>query len=298
MEVFKLNFQLQWVIGPAVGAAIGYFTNLIAVKMLFRPRKAYYIFGHRVPLTPGAIPKGKPRLAKSIADAVTGSLLTGDDLKSRLMSDELADKLSEKAFNYLTQDIDTLLDRFDPDSVEKTKNKITEMVSYAILDSIKQLPISELIIEYGGNAIKEKTRGTMLAMFINDNLINSYAEPIADAITGYIDENGADLVSTAVRSKIDEITKESAADLLYRGGMDSEKLRNIIIRIYRKGVESAIDGMLKSLSLGSIIEDKINAMNDSELEELILQVMKKELSAIVNLGALIGLILGIINAFF
>lgn len=290
--------QLHWLIGPLVGAVIGYFTNLIAVKMLFRPRKAYYIFGHRIPFTPGAIPKGKPRLAKSVADAVTGSLLTGEDLKARVMSDELTEKISEKALNYLTQDIDTLLERFDPDSVDKVKGKVTEMVSIAILDSVKKIPITDLIVSYGGAAIKEKTRGTMLAMFINDNLIASYAEPIANAVTDYIDNNGAQLVSTAVRSKIDELTSESCADLLYRGGMDSDKLREVIVDIYKRGADSAVDSMLRSLDLGSVIENKINAMDDIELENLILQVMKSELRSIVNLGAFIGLVLGIINSLF
>lgn len=39
-----------------IGAVIGGVTNMIAVKMLFHPFKAYYIFGKRVPFTPGLIP--------------------------------------------------------------------------------------------------------------------------------------------------------------------------------------------------------------------------------------------------
>ena len=37
-------------------------------------------------------------------------------------------------------------------------------------------------------------------------------------------------------------------------------------------------------------------MDVAEVEELMLSIMKKELGAVVNLGALIGLILGLINA--
>ena len=44
-----------------------------------------------------------------------------------------------------------------------------------------------------------------------------------------------------------------------------------------------------------IIEEKINAMDVNELESLVLTVMKKELDVIVNLGAVIGLVLGMIN---
>ena len=47
-----------YILPPLIGAVIGYFTNMIAVKMLFYPRKPIYVFGHQLPLTPGAIPKG------------------------------------------------------------------------------------------------------------------------------------------------------------------------------------------------------------------------------------------------
>ena len=43
------------------------------------------------------------------------------------------------------------------------------------------------------------------------------------------------------------------------------------------------------------MEDKIVSMDVKELEVLILSVMKHELGMIVNLGALIGFILGLVN---
>ena len=52
---------LQNLSGPIIGAIIGYCTNYIAVKMLFYPRNEVKVCGHKVPFTPGAIPKGKPR---------------------------------------------------------------------------------------------------------------------------------------------------------------------------------------------------------------------------------------------
>jgi uncharacterized membrane protein YheB (UPF0754 family) len=63
---------------PLVGAGIGYFTNDIAIRMLFRPYKAKYIGTWRVPLTPGVIPRNQARLAQRVADSITGSLLTPD----------------------------------------------------------------------------------------------------------------------------------------------------------------------------------------------------------------------------
>lgn len=50
---------IKYIAGPVIGAVIGYFTNFIAVKMLFHPKKEIKVFGHKLPFTPGAIPKGK-----------------------------------------------------------------------------------------------------------------------------------------------------------------------------------------------------------------------------------------------
>ena len=55
--------------------------------------------------------------------------------------------------------------------------------------------------------------------------------------------------------------------------------------------------LTESIDVCAIVEEKINAMDVKEREKLVLSVMKKELNAIVNLGALIGLILGIIMIF-
>lgn len=67
---------------PIVGGIIGYFTNDIAIKMLFRPYQAIYIGGRRVPLTPGLIPRNQERLAKNISSTIMGSLLTPGELQN------------------------------------------------------------------------------------------------------------------------------------------------------------------------------------------------------------------------
>ncbi|MFM5980863.1 MAG: DUF445 domain-containing protein [Sphaerospermopsis kisseleviana] len=66
---------------PILGGIIGYFTNDIAIKMLFRPYRAIYILGRRVPFTPGLIPRNQERLAKNISNTIMGSLLTPEELQ-------------------------------------------------------------------------------------------------------------------------------------------------------------------------------------------------------------------------
>ena len=44
---------LHYITGPLIGAVIGYFTNYIAVKMLFHPYQPVKLFGRTLPFTPG-----------------------------------------------------------------------------------------------------------------------------------------------------------------------------------------------------------------------------------------------------
>lgn len=67
---------------PILGGIIGYFTNDIAIKMLFRPYRAIYIAGRRVPFTPGLIPRNQERLAGKISNTIMGSLLTPEELQN------------------------------------------------------------------------------------------------------------------------------------------------------------------------------------------------------------------------
>ncbi|MCL1472289.1 DUF445 domain-containing protein [Argonema antarcticum] len=67
---------------PVLGAVIGYFTNDIAIKMLFRPYRAIYIGKRQIPFTPGLIPANQERLAKRISDTIMGSLLTPEELQN------------------------------------------------------------------------------------------------------------------------------------------------------------------------------------------------------------------------
>jgi len=70
-----------YVAPPVVGGIIGYFTNDIAIKMLFRPYRAIYIGKRQLPFTPGLIPRNQERLAKRVSDTIMGSLLTPDELQ-------------------------------------------------------------------------------------------------------------------------------------------------------------------------------------------------------------------------
>jgi uncharacterized membrane protein YheB (UPF0754 family) len=93
IATLDLDLATLWIYfaPPVAGAIIGYFTNDIAIKMLFRPYKPIYFGKRQLPFTPGLIPRNQERLAKRIADTIMGSLLTPGELQTlaaRLLSTE------------------------------------------------------------------------------------------------------------------------------------------------------------------------------------------------------------------
>jgi uncharacterized membrane protein YheB (UPF0754 family) len=79
-----VNTVLLFVVPPIAGAIIAYITNVIAIKMLFRPLREIRVFGIKLPFTPGILPRQRKKLAVSIGAMVERELLTPEVLKKRL----------------------------------------------------------------------------------------------------------------------------------------------------------------------------------------------------------------------
>lgn len=79
---------MNYIIPVIVGGVIGYITNWIAIKMLFRPHYEKRIFNIPIPFTPGLIPKERNRIAKSIGEAVGEYLLSPEVVVDALFKNE------------------------------------------------------------------------------------------------------------------------------------------------------------------------------------------------------------------
>ncbi|MCF7853281.1 MAG: DUF445 family protein [Candidatus Pacebacteria bacterium] len=80
---------------PLIGAFIGYMTNYVAIRMLFRPLYPWRIFGIRVPFTPGIIPAHRQELAATMGRTVGKHLVTAEDAGKALERDAVQKELSE-----------------------------------------------------------------------------------------------------------------------------------------------------------------------------------------------------------
>ena len=292
--------MLKYIAAPLIGALIGYCTNYIAVKMLFRPRHEKYFFGHKVPLTPGAIPKGKTRLAKSVGDVISNHLVTSEDIEGKALNEETETAVTERIMKMLKSDIDSGFRAIS--SSEEEYEMITTNLDYAVTlrmaDAVKSINFSDIIKVKGGQIIGEQLGGSMLGMFINLEMIDSILGSISDNIGMYVDDHCYNFLAPEVSRSMEKLRGDNIYDMITSNGVSDEELRAKVREIYRKTIKAVILELIAKMDIASMVSQKIEDMEVEQLEDMVMEVMSKELTTIVNLGALIGFILGLINLIF
>lgn len=291
--------------GPVIGAVIGYFTNYIAVKMLFRPLKPVKIGGKTLPFTPGIIPKGKARLAKALGKAVGERLLTGEDIQKMLLSREMKDTVLDavvKGIQEVQHSQDSLEDFLEQymtsEDYEAMRGRLEEFITEKISQGLENLDVGKIIAEEGAKEIKEKFQGTMVSMFLKEDLIKSIAEPIGDKVGEYIRENGRDKIRPIVVGEIAAAESRPICQWFESIPLGEEKIRQLTEKIYIRLAEKKAGELSEKFHVDQIVEEKVNQMDVLEVEEVLLGIMKKELNAVVNLGAVIGFVIGLMNLLF
>lgn len=283
---------LHYITGPLIGAIIGYFTNFIAVKMLFHPHTEKRLFGKRLPFTPGVIPKNKPRLAHAIGEAVANVLLTKQDIAGLIM-----DGAMEKAGSAIVTG-SGLLGNESPEELarrmglgEWNTERLETFLTDKIWDSVKSMGIGNIVEEKAREIIQAKP---MLALLPVDSILKS----IVLKVNEYTESDDCrEKIAAAVRQKAAELKSTPTGDTLAALGLTETAAEAYVTAMLHKVVDTCLEPLLEYLNISQIIEEKINAMEIQMFEDLIMSVMKTELSAIVNLGFFIGLIIGIVNIF-
>lgn len=323
-----MNIEASYIIAPLLGGIIGYITNDIAIRMLFRPHKAKYVMGVHVPFTPGIIPKEKGRIADAIGGVISENLMNKDVLERYLLSDDMVSKvrLSVEEFietqkhnketvkeflgHYLSDDeIATISQNVNESITKQTYTKLSdasvgEKVAHIAIDHVaEKLSIDgaqELLAGLGGTM---RGLGGMAAGLFGGNIVARFLdmlrEPaehfLANNINAMLKNNGEEIVSNMVGREVEGFLNKPVCKLL-EGHDDRQKQAvNTVESIYRTIINDHLPKILESIDISKIVRERINEMNVNETEKLIFQVMDKELKAIVWLGALLGLVMGSIN---
>ena len=290
------------ILRPLIGAIIGYVTNWIAVKMMFRPLKPIKIGKITLPFTPGIIPKNKGRLAESIGNTISNNLLTNEDIKRILLSDEVKSKIKSEINTYLkanseneTSIKDFICSYVSIELYNSALETIQNKFSDSIYNTVLEANLGTLITEQIEFAAKEKMKGSMLGFLGGNAIISSFTSAINEKLDEYIKNNGQSIISEMVEKEITKYTLKSVGDISNFLQNTNLKFDSILIDVYEKIILDKISDLLNIINISKVVTDKINDMDILELEQLLLDIMKKELNALVNLGAIIGFILGLLN---
>lgn len=322
--------ETTYFIAPLLGGLIGYITNDIAIRMLFRPHKAKYLFGIHIPFTPGIIPKEKGRIAEAIGGVISENLMNNEVLEKYLLSDEMIGKVrsaveefisiqqqnqeSVARFlgHYLSKDeIDSIAQNINQSITKQTYEKLADSsvgdkVAHIAIDHVAQkLTIDgaqELLSGIGGalDGLKGMAAGlfggNIVAKFLG--MLREPAEHfLAKNINTMLRDNGEEIVSNMIGGEVDNFLNKPVCKLLEGHEEQLAQTVDSIESIYRSIITEHLPKILESIDISKIVRERINEMDVNETEKLIFQVMDKELKAIVWLGALLGLLMGCINCF-
>jgi uncharacterized membrane protein YheB (UPF0754 family) len=299
METFLLI--LKYAAGPVIGAIIGYFTNWLAVKMLFRPRYPVKIGKHTLPFTPGIIPKRKPALAKAVGKAVGEQLFTKEDLTAAILSQDAKVKMQDAAVAMwnaaaLKTGDEALSCVLSEQESMQLKDRAEVVFTDKIFAAVSNVDLGTIVAQEGTKVVNQKKSSLgMIGMFITDDLVSSLMNKLAEGVNAYVQSNGRSIIESGVKSEVEKVMSSPLAPVTAM--VDESTIRRLAGELYEKGIASGVAALTENVDIAAVVEKKMNDMDVKDLEKLVLSVMKKELNAIVNLGALIGFILGIVMIF-
>lgn len=150
---------LPWLMPPLLGALIGYVTNYIAIRMLFRPLRPWRLFGFRLPLTPGIIPSKRGELAQRMGEMVGSHLLTAEDVRQTLEKPtfrrELKSAVNEKLGSFLDRDLGSL-DTLVPENYQRRFRELVSTVRIKAVGAITDYLASDTFEEQLRTFVREK----------------------------------------------------------------------------------------------------------------------------------------------
>ncbi|KJS16831.1 MAG: hypothetical protein VR69_07430 [Peptococcaceae bacterium BRH_c4b] len=150
----------QLVLMPLVGALIGWLTNWIAVKLIFRPYLPVNILGYKLQ---GVVPKRRQELAISIGEVIEKELLSADDLLGFMKSGDVLCGIEETLSQALKVRVLDRLPAFIPMSI---KNAISDTIAEQMHRHLPSL-IAEMTEKYGERFKEQFKIGEMVEAKVN-----------------------------------------------------------------------------------------------------------------------------------
>ena len=241
-----MNVLLTILLMAIIGALIGGVTNFLAIKMLFRPYNPIYIWGKRVPFTPGLIPKRRSELANQMGKTVVEHLLTAESIQQKIMTPQFRNEIivwTKQQLQQLKQSNVTVEQFLENIGVTNSKQRIERKV-----EQLVQEKVTDWIQSHKEDQLKD-----LFPVQLNE-LVEEKFPVVADVIL----QKGNDFLSSS------------------EGKMRLEKLVEEFFK--DKGmVWNMLQMFMKNERLADIIQPKIQQFLSSDgAKDLLVELFRKE----------------------
>jgi uncharacterized membrane protein YheB (UPF0754 family) len=279
-----------------VGAAIGYITNAVAIKMLFRPLKEIRFLGIRLPFTPGILPRQRHKLAENIGAIVEQQLLTPEIVAERLRQENVRESLKTVIAGYTEQLFNPASDAASPlmDLADREYPRIAEAV-IAFLNKPeihRRLEIQGRV--FLNNAILRLNafQRFFLSAGQFENTLHDRMPEIIDDLIGQLEDI---LREPQTRERLLGFLVKTlfAQDSGKKDRFDAYVRDNLL-----GFAEEQSAAMLRTLDIETLVSDRIDSLDMLQVEHIVLNVMANQLWWINIFGALLGALIGLFQSCF
>ena len=156
-----------------IGAIIGGVTNVIAIRMLFHPYKAHYIFNMRIPFTPGLIPKRRDEIATKIGQVIEEHLIT-----ETLIHNKLNETKTKETINELVKEQIAKL-KSDQATIRYFAEKFDVKIDYLVNEKLEDTISQKLLAFYNEHRNEEVIK---LLPKETKRMIDKKVEPLGDLL--------------------------------------------------------------------------------------------------------------------
>ena len=294
---------LEYLSGPVVGAVIGYITNDIAIRMLFRPRQPKYILGWHIPFTPGIIPKEKNRIAGAIGKSISENLMNREVLEQNLLSVDMIAKIRQAVRDFAEAQMrnDETFEQFarhylTESEVTALRDNVAGEATRLISAKLQDGAVGGQIAHAATVHVIDKMHNSLAGRLGADRLLEPLAGPVESLLARHINDvlrsQSGEMVSRLVGNEGDKLLSTPMRQLLAGHEEQVSQAEDGIVSVYRTVITEHLPRILAAIDISTIVERRIREMDMEEAETIIMQLIHKELRAIVWLGALLGCVMG------
>jgi uncharacterized membrane-anchored protein YjiN (DUF445 family) len=293
---------LPFLMPPLAGAFIGFFTNVLAIRMLFRPLREYRIFGIRIPFTPGILPRERRRLAESIGGMVERELLTPQVIRDRLgrswvreavrkqvalYTEKIPEKLETAGLSeWLLSGAEELYPRFAAGLAgflgkDEIRGELESRGRVLLLDAILKLNVFQRLFLQAGQY--DRVLHERMPEFV-DELIRNLEDFLGE------EETRKKILAFFLES-----LKEAGRDLSTPGAGKKEKMDLFITERLLAAAGKGAEAVLNTIDVEAMVTERIDSLDMLRVEGIILDVMARQLKWIDIFGGILGFLIGLVQ---